>query len=137
MNTTFLLYDSIVRIVTGYGLDGRWIWGSIPGMGKRFVSTLQRQDRLWGPSSLQSSGYSGHFLRGVKPQAHEYLFHRYILLKFYKHLITLIIFRKSTNYRTPHYTVSCKLMLSPYSQIQVHTSVPCSETISIYVLPLK
>jgi hypothetical protein len=34
---------------TGYGLDGR---DSIPGRDKRFISTPQRPDRLWGPPSL-------------------------------------------------------------------------------------
>jgi hypothetical protein len=39
----------------GYGLmNGR---GSIPGRGKRFLSSLQRPDRLWGPPSLLSNGY--------------------------------------------------------------------------------
>jgi hypothetical protein len=36
--------------VTGYGLDGL---GSILGSA-RFVSSLQRPDRLWGPPSLLS-----------------------------------------------------------------------------------
>jgi hypothetical protein len=45
--------DSSVGIPTGYGLDG---WGSLPGRGKRFFSTPQSPDRLWGPPSLLPSG---------------------------------------------------------------------------------
>jgi hypothetical protein len=44
-----------------YGLDGR---DSIPGRDKRFVSTPQRPDRLWGPPSLLSNGYWGLIHRG-------------------------------------------------------------------------
>ena len=45
-------WDSIVGIVTCYGLDGPWIesrWG-----GEIFRT---RPDRLWGPSSLLYNGY--------------------------------------------------------------------------------
>jgi hypothetical protein len=53
--------DSSVGIVTGYRLDGR---GLFPGRAKKFISTPQRPDRLWGSPSLLSNGYRGHFLRG-------------------------------------------------------------------------
>jgi hypothetical protein len=52
-----LLLGYLVGIATGlYGLEDR---GSIPGRGKRFFSSPQRPDRLWGPSSLLSNGYRG------------------------------------------------------------------------------
>jgi hypothetical protein len=41
--------NSTVGIATGYGLDGS---SSVLGRGKRFISTSQRPDRLWGPPSL-------------------------------------------------------------------------------------
>jgi hypothetical protein len=50
------IQDSAVDIATGYVLDGRV---SILGRGKRFLSTIQRPDRLWGPPSLLSNGYLG------------------------------------------------------------------------------
>jgi hypothetical protein len=50
--------DRSVGITTGYGLDGR---GSISGRVKRFFSTPQRPDRLWGPSSLLSNRNRGLF----------------------------------------------------------------------------
>jgi hypothetical protein len=45
----------------GYRLDGR---GSIPVRGKKFLSSPQRPDRLWGPPSLLSDGYRWLFLGG-------------------------------------------------------------------------
>jgi hypothetical protein len=50
--------NSSVGIATGYVLDGR---DSISGKGKRFFSTPQRPDWLWGPLSLLSNGYCGIF----------------------------------------------------------------------------
>jgi hypothetical protein len=50
--------DSSVSITTGYGLDS---WGSIPSMGKRFVSTPQHPGQHWGPSSLLPNGSQGLF----------------------------------------------------------------------------
>jgi hypothetical protein len=49
-------WDSSVDIVTGYGQDGR---SSILGRRKRFFSSPQRLDRLWGQLSLLTNGYSG------------------------------------------------------------------------------
>jgi hypothetical protein len=52
--------DSSVGIATGYGLEGL---GSIRGS-IRFLSSPQRLDRLWGPTSLLSDGYGGSFSGG-------------------------------------------------------------------------
>lgn len=50
-------------IPTGYGLEGR---GSIPGRGKRFFSTLQRSDLLWGPAYPVAIG--GYFPEVKRPE---------------------------------------------------------------------
>jgi hypothetical protein len=49
------IYSSVV-IATGYRLDGQ---GSIPSRGKRFFSSPQHPDQLWGLPSLLSNGYWG------------------------------------------------------------------------------
>lgn len=36
-------------------------WGSIPSSGNMFLSSIQRSDRLWGPSSFLTNGYRGVF----------------------------------------------------------------------------
>jgi hypothetical protein len=54
--------DSSVGIATGYGLDCR---GSIPGRGKKFLSS-QLPGRLWGQPSVVASGYRGAISRWVK-----------------------------------------------------------------------
>jgi hypothetical protein len=59
--TSSFILDSSVGIGTGYGVDGR---GSIPGKGKRFVSSPQCPDRLWGPPILLCYGYRGRFPGG-------------------------------------------------------------------------
>jgi hypothetical protein len=45
----------------GYGLDSR---GSIPGMGKRFISSSQLPYWLWKSHLLLSNVYLTFFLRG-------------------------------------------------------------------------
>jgi hypothetical protein len=60
--------DRSVSIATGYWLDDR---GSIHGNGKRFISSPQRPDRLWGPPRLLSNGYRGARSSGVKWQGRE------------------------------------------------------------------
>jgi hypothetical protein len=45
-------------------LRARWDWGSIPDRDKRFFSSPQRPDRLWGPSNLISREYRGAFAGG-------------------------------------------------------------------------
>jgi hypothetical protein len=42
---------SPVCATAGYGFE---VWGSIPGKGKRFFSTPQRPERLWGPPNMIS-----------------------------------------------------------------------------------
>jgi hypothetical protein len=42
--------DNLVGIATAYGLDGRV---SIPGKDKKFISSPQRPDRLWGQPPIQ------------------------------------------------------------------------------------
>jgi hypothetical protein len=59
--------DNSVDITMSYGLDGR---NPIPDGGKgTFFSNLQRPDRLWGPSSLLSSGYRNLLLQGKAASA--------------------------------------------------------------------
>jgi hypothetical protein len=53
---------------TGYGLDGR---SSIPGRGKRFLSSPQCPDRLSGSPSLVSNGHREDLSPGVKWQERE------------------------------------------------------------------
>jgi hypothetical protein len=67
--------DSPARIVMGYRLDG---WGSSPDRGKRFFSSLQLPDRLWGPHNLIYNGYRRALprwpsARDVKLTTHLYL----------------------------------------------------------------
>lgn len=51
----FSQYLKLARsVVLGYGPDS---WGSIPGMGKRFFSSPQCADWLWGPPNFLPSGY--------------------------------------------------------------------------------
>jgi hypothetical protein len=56
---------SSVGIATDCEMDGR---GSTPGTGKRFLSSPQRPDRLWGPPNPLSNGYRGAISPGVKRQ---------------------------------------------------------------------
>jgi hypothetical protein len=58
MAKLFITQDSSVSITRGCGMDGR---GSISWRCRRFFSTPQRPDRLWGSSSHLSSGYLGLF----------------------------------------------------------------------------
>jgi hypothetical protein len=64
-------------------------WGSIPGRGKRLLSSPQRQNRLWDTPSLLSNGYRGFFhLRsgqGVKLIIHLYLVQRLGVVELYLH----------------------------------------------------
>jgi hypothetical protein len=58
-HTSLILLDSITRFIgLGYSLDSQ---GSMPGRGKRFLSTPKHQDQLWAPSSPLSNGYHGLF----------------------------------------------------------------------------
>jgi hypothetical protein len=50
--------DSVVGIVTGYGLDDRGVGVRVP-VGSRIFSSPRRPDRLWSSPSLLSSGYGG------------------------------------------------------------------------------
>jgi hypothetical protein len=51
-------------------------------------------------------------------------------------LIILIILVKSASYEVPHYVVFSTLILLHPSSVQLFSSIPCSETPSVYVLPI-
>jgi hypothetical protein len=55
--------DSIVSIVTAYGLDDRGVGVQVL-VGSRIFSSPRHPDQLWGPPSLVSNGYQGLFLCG-------------------------------------------------------------------------
>jgi hypothetical protein len=55
--------DSVVGIVTSYGLDDRGVGVRVP-VGSRIFSSPRRPDRLWGPPSILSNGYRGSFPGG-------------------------------------------------------------------------
>jgi hypothetical protein len=59
--------NSSVSIGTDQRLDG---WGSLPSSIKRFSSTPQRPDRLWGPPSFLSRWYRD-LSPAIKRAAHE------------------------------------------------------------------
>jgi hypothetical protein len=52
--------DSVVDVVTGYGLDDRGVRVRIP-VGARFFFCPRRSDRFWDPPSLLSNGIQGIF----------------------------------------------------------------------------
>jgi hypothetical protein len=53
-------WDSVVSIVTGYGLDDRGIGVQLL-VGSRIFSSPCHPDRLWSPPNLLSNGYWGLF----------------------------------------------------------------------------
>jgi hypothetical protein len=62
--------DSVVGIATGHGLDDRGV-GVRVLMGARIITSLCRQDHLWGPPNHLSSEYRGLFSPGVEEPEHE------------------------------------------------------------------
>jgi hypothetical protein len=55
--------DSVVRIVTGYGLDNQGV-GIRVTVGARILTSISHRDRLWGTPSLLFNGHQGLFPRG-------------------------------------------------------------------------
>jgi hypothetical protein len=56
--------DSSVSIGTRLLIGGPRNRSSIPGTGKRFLSSSQRSDQLWGSASFLYSEHPGLFSRG-------------------------------------------------------------------------
>jgi hypothetical protein len=69
-STAFFSTESrkIPGLVLGCGMDGRGVGISFMAEATDFLCTPQRPDRLWVSPSLQSNGYGGPFLQGVKRQ---------------------------------------------------------------------
>jgi hypothetical protein len=75
--------DSSVGIVTGYMLDRL---GSIPGRDKRYFSSPQCPDQLWGPPTLLSNGYWGLFFGwSMRLTTHLNLLLRLRMVELYLH----------------------------------------------------
>jgi hypothetical protein len=51
-------------------------------------------------------------------------------------LIILITFNRRTSYEAPHYAIFSILLPLPPSKVHIFSSAPCSQTPSVYVLPL-
>jgi hypothetical protein len=51
-------------------------------------------------------------------------------------LIILFILCEEQNHEAPHYTVSSNALPFNLPSLQIFSSVPCSQTLSVYVLPL-
>jgi hypothetical protein len=65
--TTTLIYeiiwDDLVGIAIGYGLNDREVGVRVP-VESRIFSSPRRPHRLWGPTNLLFNGYWGSFLGG-------------------------------------------------------------------------
>jgi hypothetical protein len=62
--------DSVVGIVTGYGLDDQGVWVQVL-VGSRIFSSPRHPDWPWGPPNLLSNGYWGALSPGVKRPRRE------------------------------------------------------------------
>jgi hypothetical protein len=73
LNETNPYIYSFSHLFKTAGIDQMvWEWAGWPGFrGKRFFTTPQHPDWLWGPPSLQSSGYQGQELGLGQWQGHE------------------------------------------------------------------
>jgi hypothetical protein len=72
--------DSVVGIVTGYGLDDGGFGVGVP-VGLTVFSSPCRTDRLWGSSSLVSNGYCGLFPLGKSGRSMKLTTHLQLVLR--------------------------------------------------------
>jgi hypothetical protein len=65
MMITTMSQDSVVCLVTGYGLNDRGVGVRVPEWSRIFFSP-RHPDRIWGSPKFLSNEYRGLFPRGLK-----------------------------------------------------------------------